>query len=118
MRLVAYQGLILDFGGVITTDFAAGVSAFCVREGLEVPIYDLTAAKLGLRPEDCVFVDDTPANLVTGRHLGMATVHFTGAPSDFAEIGRLIGIESSCRLRPGNWSLTRHDSRSREETHG
>ena len=231
MRLVAYQGLILDFGGVITTDFYACLSAFCVREGLapdavtravsvipegrdvftaaetgrvpqrelelmlarqlgvsgedliarmlgglrprpeaadlatraraagvatavlsnswgiggydpyagydlaglfdavvisdqvglrkpEPPIYDLTAAKLGLRPEDCVFIDDTPANLVTARLLGMATVHFTGAPSDFAEIERLIGIESLCRLRPANWSLTRHDSCSHEETGG
>jgi putative hydrolase of the HAD superfamily len=204
MRLVAYQGLILDFGGVITTDFSACLSAFCVREGLapdavtralsvpagrdtfmaaeagrvpqrelelmlvrqlgvsgegliarmlsdlrprpeaadlanraraagvatavlsnswgiggydpyagydlaalfdvvvisgqvglrkpEPPIYELTVAKLGLRPEDCVFVDDTPANLATARHLGMAAVHFTGAPSDFAEIERLIGV--------------------------
>ena len=205
MRLVAYQGLILDFGGVITTDFHGALSAFCVREGMapdsviralsaagtgrdtfaaaeagrvpqrelelmlarqlgvrgedliarmlgglrprpetadlakraraagvatavlsnswgtggydpyagydlaglvdvvvisdqvglrkpEPPIYELTAAKLGLRPEDCVFVDDTPANLVTARQLGMATVHFAGAPSDFAEIERLIGV--------------------------
>jgi len=205
MRLVAYQGLILDFGGVITTDFYACLSAFCVREGLapdsvtgalgaipegrdvfaaveagrvpqrklelmlarqlgvrgedliarmlgglrprpetaglakrasaagvatavlsnswgaggydpyagydlaglfdvvvisdqvglrkpEPPVYELTAAKLGLRPEDCVFVDDTPANLVTARQLGMATVHFAGAPADFAEIERLIGV--------------------------
>jgi putative hydrolase of the HAD superfamily len=231
MRLVAYHGLILDFGGVITTDFYACLSAFCVREGLdpdavtgalsvipevrdvftaaeagrvpqrelelmlarqlgvsgehliarmlgglrprpeaadlgkraraagigtavlsnswgtggydpyagydlaglydvvvisdqvglrkpEPPIYDLTAAKLGLHPEDCVFVDDTPANLVTARHLGMAAVHFTGVPSDFAEIERLIGSESLCRLRPGNWGLTRHASCSREETDG
>jgi putative hydrolase of the HAD superfamily len=222
MRLVAYQGLILDFGGVITTDFHGCLSAFCVREGLapdavtralsvipegrdtfaaveagrvpqrelelmlarqlglsdqdliarmladlrprpeaadlvksaraagaatavlsnswgiggydpyggydlaalfdvvvisdqvglrkpEPAIYDLTATKLGLRPEDCVFVDDTPANLVTARHLGMTAVHFTGAPSDFAEIERLIGIESLCRVRPANWGLTRHD---------
>ena len=34
MRFVAYQGrLIGDFGGVITTDFYACWSAFCVREG-------------------------------------------------------------------------------------
>ena len=205
MRLVAYQGLVLDFGGVITTDFYACLSAFCLREGLapdavthalatipegrdvftavetgrvpqrqlelmlarllgvsgedlaarmlsglhprpeaadlakharvagvatavlsnswgtggydpyagydlaglfdvvvisdqvglrkpEPSIYHLTAAKLGLGPEDCVFVDDTPANVVTARHLGMAAVHFTGAPSDFAEIERLIGV--------------------------
>jgi len=79
MRLVAYQGLILDFGGVITTDFHGCLAAFCVRQGLA---------------PDAVtrFVDDTPANLVTARQLGMAAVHFTGAPSDFAEIERLIGI--------------------------
>ena len=231
MKLVAYQGLILDFGGVITTDVYGCLAAFCVREGIapdsairalsavpegrelfaaaeagrvpqrelelmlarrlgargedliarmlrglrtrpatadlakragaagvatavlsnswgpggydpyagydlaglfdvvvisdqvglrkpEPSIYHLTAAKLGLGPEDCVFVDDTPANVVTARHLGMATVHFTGAPSDFAEIERLIGIESLCRLRPANRGLTRHDSCSREETDG
>lgn len=28
------RGLILDFGGVITTDFYGALSAFCVREGL------------------------------------------------------------------------------------
>jgi putative hydrolase of the HAD superfamily len=205
MGIVAYQGLILDFGGVITTDFYGCLATFCVREGIapdsviralsavpdgrdtfaaaeagrvpqralelmlarklgvrgedliarmlaglrprpetadlarraraagvatavlsnswgagghdpyagfdlaglfdvvvishqvgfrkpEPPVYDLTASKLGLRPEDCVFVDDTRANLVTARQLGMAAVHFTGAPSDFAEIERLTGI--------------------------
>ena len=34
MGLVAYQGLILDFGGVVTTDFHGALAAFCVREGL------------------------------------------------------------------------------------
>jgi putative hydrolase of the HAD superfamily len=31
---VTYQGLILDFGGVVTTDFYGALSAFCIREGL------------------------------------------------------------------------------------
>jgi epoxide hydrolase-like predicted phosphatase len=30
----SYRGLILDFGGVVTTDLFAELSAFCVREGL------------------------------------------------------------------------------------
>jgi putative hydrolase of the HAD superfamily len=30
-----YRGLILDFGGVVTTDLFAELSAFCVREGLD-----------------------------------------------------------------------------------
>jgi putative hydrolase of the HAD superfamily len=31
---VTRRGLILDFGGVVTTDFYGAMSAFCVREGL------------------------------------------------------------------------------------
>jgi epoxide hydrolase-like predicted phosphatase len=31
---VGYRGLILDFGGVVTTDFYGALSAFCVRQGL------------------------------------------------------------------------------------
>ena len=58
----------------------------------EVPTYELAAAKLGLRPADCVFVDDTAANLVTARELGMAAVHFTGADEQIAEVERLIGL--------------------------
>jgi epoxide hydrolase-like predicted phosphatase len=34
LRDVTYHGLILDFGGVVTTDFWAALSAFCVRRGL------------------------------------------------------------------------------------
>jgi putative hydrolase of the HAD superfamily len=31
---MSYRGLILDFGGVVTTDFCGALSAFGVREGL------------------------------------------------------------------------------------
>jgi epoxide hydrolase-like predicted phosphatase len=58
----------------------------------EPEIYELTAAKLGVRPADCVFVDDTKRNLVTAQELGMATVHFTGEPAEVSEIERLIGL--------------------------
>jgi putative hydrolase of the HAD superfamily len=34
LHFVTYHGLILDFGGVITTDFYGALSAFCLREGL------------------------------------------------------------------------------------
>jgi epoxide hydrolase-like predicted phosphatase len=33
-RPAAYRGLILDFGGVITTDFYAALEGFCLRQGL------------------------------------------------------------------------------------
>lgn len=35
MSGVTYRGLILDFGGVVTTDFYGALSAFCTREGLD-----------------------------------------------------------------------------------
>jgi putative hydrolase of the HAD superfamily len=58
----------------------------------EPEIYRLAAHKLGLSPADCVFVDDTAANLVTARELGMAGVHFTGEAAELAEVARLIGL--------------------------
>jgi epoxide hydrolase-like predicted phosphatase len=202
---MTYRGLILDFGGVVTTDLYAQMSAFCVREGLppdaavrvlrdtaegreaitaveagtisqrdyeitigrllgvddrglltrslaglrprpEIPeliqrarsagirvallsnslgdgeydpydgydldamfdavvisgetglrkpdpaIYLLTADKLGVPPHECVFADDTAANLPAASALGMATVHFTDANAAITEISRLLGI--------------------------
>jgi len=58
----------------------------------ERPIYELAAAKLGLRPRDCALVDDTEANVLAARDLGMAAVHFTGEPGQLAEVERLIGL--------------------------
>jgi putative hydrolase of the HAD superfamily len=202
---VSYRGLILDFGGVVTTDFYGALSAFCVREGLApdafvhvlrdaadgraalaaveagaisqrdyektvarllgvdhtgllsraladlrprpevldlvcraraagIPVgvlsnswgtgeydpydgYDLdtcfdavvisdrvglrkpdpaiylrTAAEIGVPAEECVFVDDTAANLPGAEKLGMAVVHFTDVTSGVTEIKKLLGI--------------------------
>jgi epoxide hydrolase-like predicted phosphatase len=55
-------------------------------------IYELTAAKLGLEPAECLFVDDTKYNLPAARELGMGTLLFTGADGEVPEIERLIGI--------------------------
>ena len=61
----------------------------------ERPIFELAAAKLGVEPGECVFVDDTLTNVVTARAVGMAAVHYTGEPAQLAEVERLLG------LRPG-----------------
>jgi putative hydrolase of the HAD superfamily len=58
----------------------------------ERPIFELAAAKLGRAPADCVFVDDTQANVAAARQLGMAAVHFTGEPRQLADIERLLGL--------------------------
>jgi epoxide hydrolase-like predicted phosphatase len=82
-----YAGWELDtlFDAVIISD----------RVGLRKPdpeIFRLTAAKIGLSPGACLFVDDTEHNLPGARGIGMGTLFFTGADGEVAEIGRLIGI--------------------------
>jgi epoxide hydrolase-like predicted phosphatase len=64
-------------------------------EGLRKPdeaIYALGAERIGLRPEDCVFVDDLPGNLKPARAMGMATVHHTVAAETVAQLEELLGV--------------------------
>jgi putative hydrolase of the HAD superfamily len=59
------------------------------REGFRKPdtrMYTLGAERIGVAPEQCVFVDDLPFNLKPAAELGMATV-LHGDPE--ATIGRL-----------------------------
>jgi epoxide hydrolase-like predicted phosphatase len=57
----------------------------------DAPIYELTAAKIGLEPAACVFVDDLPGNLKPARALGMATVlHRGDAAATLAEVRALL----------------------------
>ena len=82
-----YQGYELEerFDAVIISD----------QVGLRKPdpaIYTLTAAKIGIPPSSCVFVDDTAANLPAARDLGMAVVHFADTNSGVAEIERLLNM--------------------------
>jgi putative hydrolase of the HAD superfamily len=45
-----------------------------------------------MQPQECVFVDDTAANLPPAETAGMATVHFTDPDAGISEIRRLLGI--------------------------
>jgi putative hydrolase of the HAD superfamily len=68
-----YDGYQLDelFDAVVISD----------QVGLRKPspaIYELTASKIGLPPDECLFVDDTKDNLPVARELGMGTLLFTG----------------------------------------
>ncbi len=68
------------------------------EEGIRKPapeIYALGAERLGLAPEQCVFVDDLPFNLTPAAELGMATVHHTAAPATIDELERLLGVALS-----------------------
>jgi epoxide hydrolase-like predicted phosphatase len=58
----------------------------------DLAIYLLAAAELGMQPQECVFVDDTAANLPAAETAGMATVHFADPDAGIGEIRRLLGI--------------------------
>ncbi len=56
-------------------------------------IYALASERLGLPPEEVVFVDDLPQNLDPAREAGMAVIHHTGAAQTVAELERLLAVE-------------------------
>ena len=93
-------GLISNSWGVERYDRASLDELFdgvviSAAEGMRKPderIYALGAERVGLRPEDCVFVDDLPGNLKPARAMGMATVHHTTAEQTISELEGLLGV--------------------------
>lgn len=55
-------------------------------------IYVLGAQAVGLRPADCVYVDDLGFNLAPAAELGMATVRHRAAADTIAELERLLNV--------------------------
>jgi epoxide hydrolase-like predicted phosphatase len=65
------------------------------EEGIRKPesaIYALAAERIGLPPEELVFVDDLEQNLAPAERLGMATVHHTDAAASIAQLEELLGV--------------------------
>ena len=54
----------------------------------EPEIYELTVERLGdgLRPSDCLFIDDVEVNIDAARRLGMQAVHFRANEQAIPEI--------------------------------
>ena len=61
----------------------------------EPAIYMLGAERLGLRPEDCVFVDDLRENCQGAEEVGMTAILHRGADRTVPELERLLGLELS-----------------------
>jgi epoxide hydrolase-like predicted phosphatase len=54
-------------------------------------IYALTCERLGVAPEETVFVDDNADNIAAAREFGMGVVHFDGDPwTVLAELDKLL----------------------------
>jgi epoxide hydrolase-like predicted phosphatase len=66
------------------------------EEGLHKPqpeIFRLGAERVGLPPEDCVFVDDLRENCEGAEAVGMTAVLHRGADSTLPRLEELLGIE-------------------------
>jgi len=65
-------------------------------------IYELTCDRLGLRPDECIFVDDLLCNVDAASELGMEVVHCTN-PTDAADVvaRRLLGRPASAEPEAG-----------------
>jgi epoxide hydrolase-like predicted phosphatase len=71
---------------------ASVISAEVGMRKPDPPIYELAAERMGLPPQEIVFVDDLPFNLKPARELGMATVHHTDPATTIAELESILGI--------------------------
>jgi epoxide hydrolase-like predicted phosphatase len=58
----------------------------------EPAIYMLGAERLGLRPEDCVFVDDLRENCQGAEEVGMTAILHRGADSTLPALEKLLGV--------------------------
>ena len=61
-----------------------------VKPGRE--IYDLLCSKFSLKPEECVFIDDSAANIEGAEVAGMSGIVFHGEADEAREKLRALGV--------------------------
>ena len=59
----------------------------------EPEIFQLGAERIGLPPEECVFVDDLRENCAAAEAVGMTAVLHRGAEGTLPELERLLGVD-------------------------
>jgi epoxide hydrolase-like predicted phosphatase len=55
-------------------------------------IYDLTLERMGVRAEECLFVDDIDVNCAAARELGMSAVHYQHNDQAIPEVRKALGL--------------------------
>jgi putative hydrolase of the HAD superfamily len=68
------------------------------EDGLAKPdprIYQLTLDRLGVRPEEAIFVDDMLENVRAARQVGLIGLHFRTTPQILSEIRGLLALPVS-----------------------
>ena len=61
----------------------------------EPGFYALACARLGVQPEECVFLDDLGINLKPARDMGMTTIKVDDPTEAIAELEEVLGISLS-----------------------
>lgn len=90
-------GLLSNAGGCGRPEWP-GLFDAVVLSGLagvrkpQVQAYELVAARLGVRPARCVFVDDLRANVLGAAAAGMTGVHHRTAAATLQELEVLLGL--------------------------
>lgn len=56
----------------------------------DLEIYTLTADRLGVAPESCVFIDDNVINTQAAESVGMKGVHFTSAADLESQLNKIL----------------------------
>jgi putative hydrolase of the HAD superfamily len=65
-------------------------------EGIRKPdprIYELVCERLGVTPDECVFLDDLGVNLKPARAMGMTTIKVLDPAEALAELGEHLGLD-------------------------
>jgi epoxide hydrolase-like predicted phosphatase len=84
------------FTEIYGLDGAVDEIIISAEEGVAKPdprIYHIAAERLGVRPEESVFVDDMARNVEAARAVGMRAVHFRDTDQAIAEVRRIIDAE-------------------------
>lgn len=87
-------GTALDYDAALMDRLFDGL-VISHLEGMRKPdpaIYVLGAERIGMAPEDLVFVDDLGGNLKPARALGMATVRHVTAQETLPQLEALLGV--------------------------
>jgi epoxide hydrolase-like predicted phosphatase len=70
-------------------------TVFCSGdEGVKKPdpaAFEVTLERLGVEPEEAVFIDDAPGNVKVARSLGLHAILFTTAEALAEELGTMLG---------------------------
>lgn len=83
---------------LFTPEEKAAFDAFVLssEEGLIKPareLFEITAEKLGVPPENCIMIDDRPANVEGAKVAGMRGILFTSNQQCQRDVDRLLGGE-------------------------